>query len=118
MKRKITVIALGLFVLAASIGLLIIVHLAHPAKELSQAEFDRMLQANLIANAEWICSPKFSPLHEVQGAFYQTDAAGQILLKDGKPIELPFKTVVYLGEERLLAKLSTIHNFRVLERRW
>ena len=116
MKRKITVIAL--FVVTASIGLLIIVPLAHPAKELSEAEFDRMLQANLIANADWICSPKFSPLHEVQGAFYQTDAAGQILVKDGKPIELPFKTVVYLGEERLLAKLSTIHNFRVLERRW
>ena len=111
-------ITLGLLVLTASIGLLIIVHLAHPAKELSQVEFDRMLQANLIANAELICSPKFSPSHEVQGAFYQTDAAGHILLKNGKAIELPFKTVVYLGEDQLHAKLMTIHNFTVLERRW
>jgi len=58
MKGKIIAITLGLLMLTAFIGWFIMVHLPHSTRELSQVEFERMLQANLIANAELIATPK------------------------------------------------------------
>ena len=53
----------------------------------------------------------------VRGLFYQTDAAGQILLENGQATELPFTASVHLTDD-LERKLLANTNFTAVERRW
>jgi hypothetical protein len=117
MKRNILAISLGLFVFAALIGLLVTARPAHPTQKLSQAEFIQKLQSNLVIKVEVIYTAKGSLTNEVRGTFYQTDAAGRILIQSGKPTELPFIASVHFTDQ-LQEKLLANPNFTVVQRRW
>lgn len=117
MKRNILAVSSGLLVLAALVGLLVLVRPTHPTQALSQAEFVSKTQSNLIARVQVKYDAKGKPTGEVRGTFYQTDAAGQIQLENGKPTELPFSASVFLTNE-LLDKLLENTNFTTSERLW
>jgi len=58
-------------------------HMNTQAGTLSQAEFFKFFQSNLIARATVSFNPQTAPLTEITGSYYQTD-------KDGKRVEVPF----------------------------
>ena len=61
---------------------------------LSQAEFFKLFQSNLIAQATVSFNPQTAPLTEITGQYYQTD-------KDGKKVEVPFVVKnVYLTQAK------------------
>src|SRR5260221_9083697 len=73
---------------------------AHSSQELSQAELDQKLQANLLARVEILYTREWNgPTNKVRGAFYETDVAGHVKLDHGKPTELPFKASVRITSE-------------------
>jgi hypothetical protein len=117
MKRNVLVVSFGLLVLAALIGWIVTVRTAHPAQVLSQAELTQKVHSNLLGRVEVIYSAKRGPMTLVRGTFYATDAAGQIVVENGKATELPFTASVYLKEE-LEVKLLANKNLTVVERRW
>ena len=117
MKRNVLVISSGLLVLAVLIGWFVTVRPAYLTQELSQAELVQKVYSNLLGRVEIIYTAKSSPMNLVRGTFYETDAAGQIVVKNGKATELPFTASVYLKEE-LEVKLLANKNLTVVERRW
>ena len=117
MKRNVLVVSFGLLVLAALIGWFVTVQPAHPAQELSQVELVQKVHSNLLGRVEVIYTAKGSPMNLVQGTFYETDTAGQIVVENGKATELPFTASVYLTAE-LEVKLLANANLTVVERRW
>ena len=58
-------------------------HMNTQAGTLSQADFFKLFQSNLIAQATVSFNPQTEPLTEITGSYYQTD-------KDGKKVEVPF----------------------------
>ena len=58
-------------------------HMTTEAGTLSQAEFFKLFQSNLIAQATISFNPQTAPLTEITGQYYQTD-------KDGKKVGVPF----------------------------
>ncbi len=91
MKRVILIVAAGLLVLTALLGLLAITRPSPAAQELSEAQFVGMIHSNLLGKVEIRYATRAAPPSEVRGTFYQTDAVGQILMEQGRPKELPFR---------------------------
>ena len=58
-------------------------HYSTPVGTLSQADFFKKFQSNLIAQATVSFNPQTAPLTEITGFYFQTD-------KDGKPTQVPF----------------------------
>jgi len=117
MKRSNPILSLALFALTALVCLFVIFPSAAPPRQLSQAQFNQILQANLISQAQLIC-PRHGLTNEVRGRFYEADASGQILLINGTRRELRFSAMVKNDRGETLQKLTTISNFSILERRW
>ncbi len=69
-----------------------------PRTELSQFEFLQKVNSNLLANATINYGAQSSYLTEIVGNFYATDGTGSKILKDGKPVEIPFRTKARLTE--------------------
>ena len=117
MKRQFLAICLAVAVIALLMISLVFVRSVPSTQEFTQAEFVQKLQSNLIARAEVIYESRAGRMNLVRGTFYQTDATGKVLLRNGHPTELRFRASVYLTEDfemKLLAK----PNFAVVERRW
>src|SRR5215471_6648901 len=115
MKRKIVIFSLGLLALLGFV--LLTVRSTPDVRKLSQAEFTTFAQSNLLAKVRVYYPPKVGRvdgvqvmLHEVRGTFYQTDAAGQLLKKQGIPAELPFIARVQIPDE-LMIRLTRNTNF-------
>jgi hypothetical protein len=115
MRRKIVIFSFGLLGL---IGLVLLTVRSTPnVRKLSQAEFTTFAQSNLLAKVRVYYPPKVGRvdgvqvmLHEVRGTFYQTDALGQLLKKQGTPAELPFIARVQIRDE-LMIRLTRSTNF-------
>jgi len=71
-----------------------------PSTELKQTELFSKVDSNLVASAIINYNPQFSPLTEITGSYFETDAAGAIV-KDanGKQKEVPFHTKARLTDE-------------------
>lgn len=65
---------------------------------LTQYEFVQKVNSNLLANATINYGAQSSPLTEILGSYYATDANGEKVMKDGKPVEVPFHTKVIMTE--------------------
>src|SRR6266576_5545983 len=109
MKRNVLVVSFGLLFLTALLGWFVTVRPARPTQKLSQAELIQKVHSNLLGRVEVIYTAKRGPMTLVRGTFYETDAAGQIVVENGKVTELPFTASVYLKEE-LEAKLLAHKN--------
>jgi len=66
---------------------------------LSQYEFLQKVNSNLVASATINYGAQASALTEIVGSYFATDPDGNILKKDGKPVERPFRTKARLTEE-------------------
>ena len=117
MRRNVLVVFFGLLVVVALIGWFVTVPLDHPPQKLSQAEFLKKFDANLLGKVELIYTAKDSLVALVRGTFYKTGATGQIVLENGKATEFPFTASVHLTAE-LENKLLANTNLTVMERRW
>ena len=71
-----------------------------PSNELKQTELFSKVDSNLVASAIINYNPQFSPLTEITGSYFKTDAAG-VIQKDanGKNVEVPFHTKARLTDE-------------------
>jgi cell division protease FtsH len=65
-------------------------HMDTQAGTLSQPEFFKLFQSNMIAQATVNLNPQTEPLAQITGSYYQTDKDGNIVKDDGKPVEVPF----------------------------
>jgi cell division protease FtsH len=68
-----------------------------PRKEISSYDFVEKVNSNLIASAK-INYGQQSSLTEIKGSYYDVDEAGNKKLKDGKPVEVAFRTKVIMTE--------------------
>ena len=66
--------------------------------QLTQYDFLQKVNSNLVASATINYGAQSSYLTEIVGSYYVTDAAGNKVLKDGKPSERPFRTKARLTE--------------------
>jgi len=66
---------------------------------LSQYEFLQKVNSNLVASATINYGAQSSYLTEIVGSYFATDPDGGILKKDGKPVEVPFRTKARLTEQ-------------------
>jgi len=66
---------------------------------LTQYEFFHKVNSNLIASATINYGAQSSYLTEIIGSYYATDASGNKVVKDGKPVEVPFRTRARLTED-------------------
>ena len=67
--------------------------------ELSQYEFQQKVNSNLIASATINYGAQSSYLTDIVGSYYETDASGNKIVRDGKPAEIAFRTKARLTEE-------------------
>jgi len=65
---------------------------------LTQYEFVQKVNSNLLASATINYGAQSSPLTEILGSYYATDANGEKIVKEGKPVEVPFRTKVIMTE--------------------
>ncbi|HEX5219380.1 MAG TPA: ATP-dependent zinc metalloprotease FtsH [Verrucomicrobiae bacterium] len=77
---------------------------------LTQYEFLQKAHSNLIASATINYGAQSSWLTEITGSYYATDANGNKVMKDGKPVEVSFRTKARLTEdmENLLLNVEKI----------
>jgi cell division protease FtsH len=66
---------------------------------LSQIQFIQKVESNLIAKGLIIYDPQSPYLHEIRGKYYATDAAGNVIIREGKRVEVPFTTRARLTEK-------------------
>jgi cell division protease FtsH len=69
-----------------------------PRAALTQYDFLQKVNSNLIASATINYGAQSSYLTEIVGTYFATDADGGILKKDGKPVEVAFRTKARLTE--------------------
>ncbi|HEX4343138.1 MAG TPA: ATP-dependent zinc metalloprotease FtsH [Verrucomicrobiae bacterium] len=71
-----------------------------PNTDLKQTDLFSKVDSNLVASAIINYNPQFSPLTEITGTYFETDASG-VIKKDptGKSIEVPFRTKARLTDE-------------------
>src|SRR5215469_9157438 len=62
-------------------------HYNSPVGTLSQPDFFKKFQSNLIAQATVSFNPQTAPLTEITGSYFQTDKDGNIVRENGKPTE-------------------------------
>src|SRR6478609_11014141 len=65
--------------------------------EISQYDFVQKVNSNLIASAK-VNYGQQSALTEITGSYFETDAAGNKIMANGKPVETAFKTKVIMTE--------------------
>src|SRR5215472_16455656 len=65
-------------------------HMSTQGVNLSQADFFKKFQSNLIAGATISFNPQTAPLTEITGSYYQADPNGNIVKENGKPVEVQF----------------------------
>ena len=77
---------------------------------LTQYEFLQKAHSNLIASATINYGAQSSYLTEITGSYFATDASGNKVIKDGKPVEVSFRTKARLTEdmENLLLNVEKI----------
>jgi cell division protease FtsH len=77
---------------------------------LTQYEFLQKAHSNLIASATINYGAQSSYLTEITGSYYATDSSGNKVIKDGKPVEVSFRTKARLTEdmENLLLNVEKI----------
>jgi hypothetical protein len=114
MKQKIVIFSLGMLPLILVV--LLIVRSTPDVRKLSQAEFTTVVQSNLLAKVRVYYPPKPGRvdgvpvmLHAVRGTFYQTDARGQLVKKQGIPTEFPFIARVQITDELMIKMTRSTH---------
>src|SRR6516164_10649820 len=76
-------------------------HYSTPVGTLSQADFFKKFQSNLIAQATVSFNPQTAPLTEITGFYFQTDKDGKPTKENGKPIQVQFVVKnAYLTQSR------------------
>jgi cell division protease FtsH len=90
-------------IIAATVALFMMKnHYTAPATVLSQAEFLQKFQSNQVAHATINLGGQSSMLTPITGTIYQVDNDGNIVKKDGKPVEIPFSAPnAYLTQKML-----------------
>ncbi len=73
---------------------------------LSQFEFTQKVDSNLISHAVVVLDTQSPYLREISGRYYKTDTEGNKVMDNGKPVEVPFHTLVFLTDEKLQTLLS------------
>ena len=68
-----------------------------PRTEISSYDFVQKVNSNLIASAK-VNYGQQSALTEITGSYYETDAAGNKVEANGKPVEVSFRTKVIMTE--------------------
>ena len=68
-----------------------------PRTEISQYDFTQKIYSNQIASAK-VNYGQQSALTEITGSYFETDAAGNKVMANGKPVEISFKTKVIMTE--------------------
>lgn len=68
-----------------------------PRTEISSYDFVQKVNSNLIASAK-VNYGQQSALTEITGSYFETDAAGNKVVANGKPVEVPFHTKVIMTE--------------------
>jgi cell division protease FtsH len=72
---------------------------------LTQSEFIQKVESSNIARGLIIYDPQSPYLHEIRGKYYKTDARGNRVMENDRPVEVPFVTKARLPdklEEKLL----------------
>jgi len=80
---------------------------ANPGQHLRQHEFIEMVENDLIAGATITLDPQSPYVREIRGRFFKADAEGRKTIENGKAVEVPFHTEVFLTDQNLQKLLNT-----------
>src|SRR5215204_2138916 len=75
-------------------------------QQLTQYQFVQMVTNDLISKATITLDPQQPFSRDIRGKYFKVDGDGKKILENGRPIELPFYTQVFLTDQRLETLLS------------
>jgi cell division protease FtsH len=75
-------------------------------QQLSQFQFIQLVTNDLIVKATITLDPQQPFSRDIRGKYFKVDGEGKKILENGKPMEVPFYTQVFLTDQRLENLLS------------
>ena len=84
------------------------------AEKLTYPKFIEIVDADLIKEAEITYNPQSDDLREIRGSYFDTDASGETIVKEGTQQTKPFKIVIPVTD-KLIEKLLTTGKFTAKE---
>ena len=90
-----------------------------PTHQITEGEFFRLFESNLIAHATIDYAPQSSypnaTFNDISGTYYKADTSGNQVKENGKPVELPFTVSQVLLTSSTLDKLRDSHKFTAVQ---